>query len=273
MAITKLANLVNPQVYSDFVNSKLTNLIKFAPLATIDTTLVGQAGNTIYVPTWSYIGMASIVAEGSAITPAQLTATSASVTIQKAATGVEITDEAVLSGFGDPVGESVNQIALAIADRIDNDIVTMLSGITGNMLYATASSTTAPTAANILDALEKFGEDIDGVKAVMVPPAIYTEMRKNTNQWVPASEIAANIAIKGVVGEYGGCQVMVTNRLTASGEMYVIKPGALRIYLKKDTTVEYDRDILQFATVITASKHFAVSIYDASKVIRIAKGA
>lgn len=268
--MTMLNNLVNPQVYADFIDKKLTDYIKFAPLATIDNTLEGRPGNTIYVPTWSYIGAASELGEGSTLTPATLSAATASVTIKKAAQGVELTDEAVLSGLGDPVGESTMQIVLSMADKVDTDLVGVLHGITGTMLYETAASTVNPTASDIFDALELFGEDIDGVKVVAVEPAIYTEMRKNTATWIPASEMAAGIAVRGVVGEYAGCQVMVTNRVKTSHDMYIIKPGALRIYLKRDTMVETDRDILKFTTVITASKHYAVSLYDASKAVRIA---
>ena len=64
------------------------------------------------------------------------------------------------------------------------------------------------------DLLELFGEDLDdGETVTLVSPAVYTAMRANTNSWVPASEIAANIAVRGVVGMYQGCQVIVSNKL------------------------------------------------------------
>ena len=47
---TYLSNLVNPQVMADVVNKKLIHAIRFAPLADIDTTLVGQPGDTISLP-------------------------------------------------------------------------------------------------------------------------------------------------------------------------------------------------------------------------------
>lgn len=53
MAVTLLSNIVNPQVMADMVDKKLVDLMKFAPLATIDTTLAGRPGDTITVPSWA----------------------------------------------------------------------------------------------------------------------------------------------------------------------------------------------------------------------------
>lgn len=266
--ITKLGNLVDPEVMADIIEKKLVDAMKFAPLATIDTTLEGRPGDTIKLPSFNYIGDAATLAEAVALTPDQLTASATPVQVHKIAKGVELSDEAVLSGYGDPLGEAASQIALSIASQEDNEMLATLADIALPMQYLTASD---PTDTDIADALEKFGEDIDGTKVALVRPAVYTAMRKNTNQWVPASELAANIAVKGVVGEYQGCQVIVSNKLNTSKNIYIVKPGALRIFVKRGTLVETDRDILKFTNVITASKHFATYLYDPSKAIVIKK--
>lgn len=278
MSQTFLSNMVNPEVLTGMINKKLTDYMKFAPLATIDTTLVGQPGNTVKMPYFQYIGDGAVLAEGVSLTPSVLSTGVANVTIEKVAKGVEITDEALLSGYGDPYGEAANQLALAIANAVDNKVLSILKGITGTMAMSTANNTTYPTDTDITTALELFGEDIeDGQSVALVNPNVYTAMRSNTNSWVPASEIAAEIKVKGVVGQYQGCQVIVSNKLkrTASGagEIFIVKPGALRIFLKRDTLVEADRDILAFTNVITASKHYAAYLYDATKAIRIYKPA
>ena len=273
---TLLSNLVNPQVMGDLIEKKLVDLMKFAPLASVDSTLQGRPGDTLTMPYFSYIGDASTLSEASSLSVATLTASTVSVKVHKIAQGVELTDEAVLSGYGDPIGQAADQVALAIASGVDNEMLAQLHAIsTSTSLLETSASNVYPADTDITDALELFGEDIDGVKVVLVSPAVYKAMRANTNTWVPASEVAANIAVRGIVGEYQGCQVMVSNKLkttaAGAGDIYIIKPGALRIILKRDTMVETDRDILKFTTVITASKHFAAYIYDLSKVIRIAK--
>jgi len=265
---TTLSNLVNPEVMADVIEKKLVDYMKFAPLATIDTTLQGRPGDTIKLPSFNYIGDAATLAEAVTLTPDQLTASATPVQVHKIAKGVTISDEAVLSGYGDPLGEAAKQIALAIASQEDNEMLTTLSNIAAPMIHTTSAD---PTDSDILAALEKFGEDIDGTKVALVSPAVYTAMRSNTNQWVPASEIAAGIAVRGTVGEYGGCQVIVSNKLTTSKRIYIVKPGALRIFVKRGTMVETDRNILNFTNVITASKHFATYLYDPSKAIMIKK--
>ena len=62
------------------------------------------------------------MAEGDAITISQLTASSETVTVKKAGNGVELTDEALLSGYGDPLGEAGMQLTLSIAGKVDGDV-------------------------------------------------------------------------------------------------------------------------------------------------------
>ena len=269
---TMLTNLVNPQVMADMIDKKLVDFMRFAPLATIDTTLEGRPGSQITLPSYAYIGDAAIVAEGADIGINQLTASSTLVTVFKVGNGVQITDEAVLSGYGDPMGEAAKQLALSIASEVDNLTLNVLSGITSPMVHTAA---TAGTLAfdDIADALELFGEDIDegGVKVLLISPKQYTTLRKSSG-WLPASDIAADIAIKGVVGMVQGCQVVISNKLkeaSSKENAYIVKPGALSIFTKRNTLVESDRDIINKSTVVTADKHFAPYLYDASKAIKI----
>ena len=98
MAVTKLNNLVNPQVVADTLTAQLPSAIKFSAICEVNKDLVGTPGNTISVPKYAYIGDAVDVAEGGEITATTLTATSTQATVKKAGKGVTITDEAALSG-------------------------------------------------------------------------------------------------------------------------------------------------------------------------------
>lgn len=262
---TYLSNLFNPQVVGDRINKKLYDYIRFAPLARQYNNLVGRPGSTVTLPYYNSIGAATAVAEGADIPISQLTEQTATVTISKYAKGVQITDEAVLSAYGDPIGEAVDQIAMSIGQAYDNAMLAaMASGAAGGMTTSAAAFTVDGLAA----ALTLFGEDIDGEKVLLCNPATYEIIRKATN-WIAGTEVAANFVVRGTVGMIHGCQVVVSNKLTAANCAYVVKPGALAIYNKRDILVETDRDIVNKTTVITADKHAAVYVLDTTKLIKM----
>lgn len=127
---TKIEDLINPEVMADMISAKIPNKIVVSPFAKIDTTLSGIPGDTITIPKYTYIGDAVDVAEGIEAETVKLGTTTSEVKIKKAMKAVEITDEAVLSGYGNPIGETNNQLALAIASKIDNDAMDALQGAT-----------------------------------------------------------------------------------------------------------------------------------------------
>jgi N4-gp56 family major capsid protein len=267
---TYLADLIDPQVLADIIDSKLVDAIRFAPLAVIDDTLVGRPGSTVDLPRYAYIGDATTVAEGADIPIVKLEEDTVQAEIHKICKGTQITDEAILSGFGNPVDEGAKQLLLSIASKLDNEMLTVLGTIASPMVY-TGTKTLAQGGLepeDVNNGLELFGEDVDGEKVLLCSPALHTKLR-NTKEWVPASEIAADMLIKGAVGEAYGCQVVVSNKLKTSGNAFVVKPGALRIFLKRDTLVETARDIVNKSTIVTADKHEVCYLYDASKAIKL----
>ena len=110
MANTRIQDLINPQVMADMISAKVAKKIVVSPFAKIDNTLQGQAGDTITVPAFAYIGDAVDVSEGNSVDATRLTASSTSFGIKKAMKAVTLTDEAVLSGYGNPVGEATGQL-------------------------------------------------------------------------------------------------------------------------------------------------------------------
>ena len=264
---TLLTNMINPEVMADMISASLVNKIKFAPLAKVDNTLVGTPGNTITVPKFAYIGDAIDVAEGIAIVPELLTSSSVPVVVKKAAKGVEISDEAVLSGYGDPVGEASSQLQMSIASKLDTDCVAALE--TATLSYV-AGAAVKITQAHVIGATDLFAEEDYEQKVLFINSAQIATVRAFVD-FLDINKFPVVAMVGGVIGQVGGCQVAVSNRLVAGAttvQNYIVKSGALTIYLKKDTAVETDRDILTKTSVITADKHFAVALSDASRVVK-----
>lgn len=250
-------NLVIPEVMGSAIAQKMINLIKLTPLAVVNTDLVGQGGDTITVPYYEYIGDATDLAENVAGETSLLTAGTKTATVKKIFKAVELTDEALLSNFGNPLDEVENQIALAMASKVETDCFTALEA--GRAIdLALNEISTALISQAVIDA---FGEDYTGVY-MFITPKQYHKIR-TSNDFVHVAN--GQSVITGHVGEVYGTQIVVSNRVAGTKNI-MLKAGGLQIALKRDVQVETDRDILKKTTVISADRHYTAFIYDANKV-------
>lgn len=280
---TKIADLINPQVMADMISAKIASKIVVAPFAKIDTTLQGVPGNTVTVPQYAYIGDAADIAEGVAAETVKLTASTTTVTVKKAMKAVELTDEAVLSGYGNPVGETNTQLAKSIASKVDSDAMTALQG---------AQLTYDGSAANIkysgiVDAIDLFEEEVNSEKVIFVHPKQVTLLRKDSN-FISADKYKAGVILSGEIGMIANCRVVPSKKVPvvkvgetgSQVDCYacpIVKlnndaeteddASALTIYLKRDTNVETDRVSLSRKTDISVDKHYAVALSNTSKVV------
>ena len=278
MATTTLSNIINPQVMADMVSAQLPKALQVSRLHRVDTTLTGKAGNTVTVPRWAYIGAADELAEGAEGTVTTMTATDVDYTVKKAVKNVELTDEALLSGYGDPQGEAVRQLRMAIADKVDNDGIALLNGIDSTDTGAQiVDNLTGLNYANVCAGLDKLGdEEQGGSKVLLVDQKGIAALRLDTRFVDKYSDEGTEMMASGVVGRIAGCDVVISNKLNpASGTTHKafickIDPetgGPLTAFIKRDVTVESDRDILAKKTVISADEHYVVAIEDMSKIV------
>lgn len=253
---TKIADLINPQVLADMISAELPNAITFAPLAVVGTRLEGRAGNTLTLPKFGYIGDASEVAEGDDIPIAKMTTSETEVTIKKAGKGVELTDEAILNGYGDNVGEAKSQIVMSLANKIDND---MLASLKTSALTASG----AMTVAGLITAKAKFGEKVNQPSVLIVNSTNYVKIASE----IVSLENTDKVLMDGVVGKVAGMQVAISDKLSAT-EFFIVATGALGLEYKRRVLVETDRDIISKTNIITGDVHYATYLRDESKAIK-----
>lgn len=268
MSLTKLQNMINPVVLSGMISAELPHMIKFAPLAKKDNTLVGQAGNTITIPRFEWVGEAIDVAEGVALGTTVLTTSTSQATVKKAGKAIELSDEAILSGYGDPVGEVGKQLSMSIASKIDADCIAALEGatlihdgVTGVIGYM-----------GVVDAVDKFGEEDYEKKVMFVHPKQVTQLRKDAD-FKDINKYPLQTIMTGVIGEICGCQVIPSKRvkLNTAGtgyENYIVKAGAITIFNKRNVSVETDRNMLASTNTFKADQHYCVALTDESKVVK-----
>ena len=281
MATTQFSNMINPEVMAEMISAKVAKKVAVTPFAKVDTTLQGQAGNTITIPVFGYIGDAANVAEGASIGASALTTTHQQFTIKKIAKGVDITDEAILSGYGDPVGEANRQLIMAIAQKIDQDAIDALDGAAKYM-----SSGYKISYAGIVDAIDLFEEEYNSEKVIFVHPKQVSQLRKDADFTSADKYVNGNyIAMNGEIGKIANCRVVVSKRVKENAENTTyINPivkltydaeteqetPALTIFLKRNVMVETSRDIDKQINMIRASENYVVALTDASKVVRVA---
>ena len=210
MGVTMLQNLIDPEVMARMVSANLPKKIKFSPIARIDTTLVGRPGSTITVPKYAYIGDAEDVAEGVAMGTTVLTASPTQATIKKAGKAVEITDESVLSGLGDPLGQAISQLTMSIAAKVDNDGYDALCD--ASLVY---DGTAALIAYNgVVDADAKFDDENDTglTKIMFINPKQEATLRKDAN-FMSKDKYPLDVVMNGTIGAIAGAQVVKSKKV------------------------------------------------------------
>lgn len=287
MAITKIEDLINPEVLAPMISAKIEKKIIVSKIAKVDSTLVGQPGNEVTVPQYKYIGDAEDVAEGVAMGTAKLETGSTKFTIKKAGKGVSITDEAILSGYGDPVGESEKQLATAIANKIDNDVLAVLvkpyESVTAEdgvqLIYDGSASKISYE--GVVNAEDLFNEEFSSDKVLYVNPKQMTDLRKDP-LFISADKYDGKVTTSGEVGKIGTCRVVRSKKVHLdSTSAYYLCPivkmnndaeteadaPAVTIYLKRDTQVERERKADSGITNIFTNKHYGVALTNTSKVV------
>jgi len=269
-----LENLINPQVMADMISAKVENAIRVLPYAKIDTTLQGNAGDTITIPKFEYIGDAVVVAEGADIPIRTLKATSAQFTIKKIATGVGLTDEAVLSAHGNPVGEATTQLATAILSTTDTDGLDALLKAT-----TTVAGDGYISYKNIVNAIDAFQEEVNTQKVIFVHPSQLTQLRLDPD-FIDRNKYGNAVMMNGEVGMVANCRVVVSRKVPNNGTLFtnpIVQlradtetqddSPALTIFLKRDTNVERERQTRNRTTEITVDKLYVAALTNDSKVV------
>lgn len=270
--ITTLDTQINPQVMGDMISAQLPKMIKFTPIAPIDNTLEGQPGSEITVPRFKYIGDATDVAEGAAIDYSQLTTGTEKFTIKKAGKGVKFTDESVLSGYGDPLGNGQKQVVMSIASKMDNDVLATamkarlrLSEIKINLDMIDSIE----AAFNDDDSDRSYEDDSSTTGVLFMNPKDVSKLRKAAaGDWTRATDLGDSIIISGVFGEVLGWQIIRTKKMDV-GTVLAVKQGALRIYMKRGVLTEKGRDMDHKVTKFNADQHYGVAIYDDTKLLMV----
>lgn len=205
-----LANVINPEVMAPMIDAKIEAQLKLTPYATVDTTLEGTAGNTLTIPAWGYVGDAKDVAEDEECSVEAMTSTSNTFTIKKAMKTIGLTEEARLSGYGDPVGQAEKQLAKSVASKVDADVIAC--AYTGTMTYQD-STLSAISYNGLVGAVTKFEDEEDGVEKVLFIHPLQEETLLKDANFTSADKFVGGVAVNGSIGKVAGAWVKKSKRV------------------------------------------------------------
>lgn len=206
MAVTKISDIINPEVMANVIEAKIEAQCKITPYAHVNTDLQGVPGDTLTVPSWNYIGDADDFdpenTDGKEIDTTKLTASSTKFTVKCAGKSVAILQTAINSGLGDPVGQANLQLAKSIVNKIDNDVM--------DEAY-TCKNVHDPGVVigykGVVDAVSKFEDEEDGVDKVMfIHPNQEATLLKDED-FLSADKFTDGVAVNGAIGKIAGCWV------------------------------------------------------------------
>jgi len=285
MAVTKISDIINPQVMADTIEAKINALAKVTPYAKVDTTLQGVAGDTVTVPCWNYVGDAEdFDVEVASDTDAEmkvskLTASSTTFTIKCAGKSIGILQTAINSGLGNPVGQANSQLAKSIIGKVDNDVMSACYTATNSV-----PATGVIGYKGIVNAVSKFEDEEDGVDKVMfIHPNQEAQLLVDPD-FLSADKFTAGVAVEGAIGKIAGCWVKKSKKVKMEGGNYICpiiktEPDsaeteftedelpALTIFLKKDTQVDHEWFPKKQRHDITATKYYGVALTNGAKVV------
>lgn len=254
MAITKMENMINPQVMGDMINAKIEALLKITPYAKVDTSLQGVPGDTKTVPSWNYIGDAEDVAEGAEVGLSQMTASSATFTIKKAMKAVGITQEALNSGLGDPAGQAETQLSKSIASKVDNDVLE--AAYKGSVVVA-PSTLAVIGYKGVVDAVTKFEDEEDGIDKVMfIHPKQEAALLKD-DDFRSADKFTAGVAVNGSIGKIAGCWVKKSKKVRLVS--YEVDDTSGTVQITASNIAEYQAKVDPSVTLTTSNKVKAIA--------------
>jgi N4-gp56 family major capsid protein len=267
---TNAADLIVPEVWGDQVQAKFLGNTVFAGLSVTDNRLEGVPGDTAHFPKWTRLGDAAEVDETDSLVPEKMGTDDDTAKIKEVGKAVEITDKAILTGLGDPMGEARRQLGVLIARKVDTDL--KVAGETSS--HVVDHSGDGPLSWDyFVDAIELLGDAWDSadMAGVVIHSKQHATLLRDKN-FISADKYPAGSPIaRGEVGTIGGVRVFVSDRITqgtagsddtTTYKAQLVRRNALGLLYKRRPQVENDRDILNRSNVITTNVHYATKLLD-----------
>ena len=268
MAVTKIANVIVPDVFNPYVAEKTAELSALfqsgiiRPDAALDT-LAKTGGTLLQMPFWTDLtGADEVLSDAAALTPQNIAASKDIARLHARGKAWGVNDLAKALSGDDPMAQIGNLVADYWARRQQALLISSLTGVfaaasmSGNVHNISAvTGADTFTGSTFIDAAHKLGDAESKLTAVMVHSLVFATMRKqNLIEFIPNSEGVYNIPT------YLGKRVIVDDSMPVTSGVYttyLFGEGAIG-YGEGEAPVptETDRDSLAGEEYLINRRHF-----------------
>jgi N4-gp56 family major capsid protein len=229
--------------------------------------LVGQPGKAAHIGIYPTLATSAVVTgEGTDTSNNAITATEKTFTATEKAVLATLTDTARDSTADDSAAALGRILGETLAKKIDEDIAALFTGFSTAGTYVAGTSELTPD--DILSAIAILrANSVTGPYVAVFHPYQTYNLRKvlanaGSANTPALSDVGNEVLMGGYIGRLFGVDIFESSVVTGtSAGAYigaVMHPDALAFCLKKDLTIETQRDASLRATEIVASMTYAV---------------
>lgn len=256
------------QTYENFViEHKMTDLVNtnanVNALYTMDTSLATEAGLKKIVNKYTYTGTVEKLAQGAKNT------VKGSVSMIPVEYEVERYQQTFTYNDMDIMRDAyvldvaTTGAAQTMANEIRTEYFAELDKISKSMDYTTLSYDV------IVDALAEIGREVESDTFIVMGLDAKAEVRKDADY---KASRQGEILYTGQFGDICGVPC-VSSKLVPAGTVYITAKDAVKFFVKRDGTVEQDRDIETKDNTVVYERHGLMALVDESKSIKLKKKA
>ena len=259
MAIQTYENFVLEHKMTDLVNTN----VNVNALYTIDNSLALEAGLKKVINKYVYTGAVEKLAKGAKNTVrGAVSFTPAEYEVERYQQTFGYNDMDIMK---DPYVLDVMTTGAAqvMANEIREEYFAELAKITNTDTYDVFGYDV------VVDALAKIGREVESDLFIVMGLDAKAEVRKDADY---KASRQGEILYTGQFGDICGVPC-VCSKLVPAGTIYITSKDAVKFFVKKDGSVEQDRDIETKDNTVVYERHGLMALVDETKSIKLTKNA
>lgn len=256
------------QTYENFViENKMTELVNtnanVNALYTMDTSLATEAGLKKIVNKYTYSGTVEKLAQGAKNTvKGSVSMIPTEYEVERYQQTFSYNDMDIMR---DPyvLDVATTGAAQTMANEIRSEYFAELAKISKSMDYTAFSYDV------VVDALAEIGREVESDTFIVMGLDAKAEIRKDADY---KASRQGEILYSGQFGDICGVPC-VSSKLVPAGTIYITAKDAVKFFVKRDGSVEQDRDIETKENTVVYERHGLMALVDESKSIKLVKKA